>query len=136
MKHELPYALVYKNKDIYNVYTTFDGTQIIFYWDKKSQEQYRHPVIRDTKEILPDCYIKMLSRFGCQLIMWGHLVEFKFDHSKSLKDSAIVWHGPIIDTKGEWEDDPDFARNSPTSSGTHYDGVYNNHYSCPQEHEE
>jgi hypothetical protein len=136
MKHQLPYALVYKNKDIYNVYTTFDGIQIIFYWDEKAQAQYRHPVIRDTKELLIDCYIKSLTRFGCQLIMWGQLAEFKFDHSKSLKDTSIVWHGPIIDTKGEWEDDPEFQRNSSTSSGTHYSEYYSGHYSSPAEYEE
>jgi hypothetical protein len=130
-----PYALVYKNGDVYSIYTTFDDTQIIFYWNEQDQSQHKHPIVRSTKKVLDQCYIKVLSRFGCQIMLWGELVEFEFDHSRSLKDEKIVWHGPIIDVKNEWTDHPDFYRDSPTSDGV-YDGSYNTNYSEAQEYDD
>ena len=94
----LPYALVYKNEDIYNIYTTFGDTQIIFYWDNKNQEQYKHPVVRTTKEKLTDCYVKLLTRFGVELMIYGEFVEFKFDHTKKLKNEKVLWHGAMINS--------------------------------------
>jgi len=137
-KSNIPYALVYKNGDVYSIYTTFDNTQIIFYWNEQDQAQHKHPIVRSTKQVLDQCHIKALSRFGCQLMLWGELVEFKFDHSKLLKDDKIIWHGPIIDVNNEWGDYPDyyrFYRDSPTSDGA-YNGNVNNHYSLAQEYED
>lgn len=136
---KIPYALVYKTNNVYTIYATFDDAQLIFYWNEHDQAQHKHPIIRDSKKILDQCSIKVLSRFGCQLDMWGHLVEFKFDHSKKLKDEIILWHGPIIDTHGDWEYDKDFVNNSPTSAGIYngyYDGCYDNHYNSQDDYED
>ena len=99
-KSNIPYALVYKNGDVYSIYTTFDNTQIIFYWNEQDQAQHKHPIVRSTKQVLDQCHIKALSRFGCQLMLWGELVEFKFYHSKLLKDDKIICNGADISEAG------------------------------------
>jgi len=126
-----PYALVYQNAHIFSVYVTIDDTQIIFTWDERQQAQYKHPKLRVSKQTLPDCHIKLLSRYGCEMMFGDHKLEFKFDHNRKLLDTNILWHGPVYDPLGEWDDPPELYRNSPTSQG-HYTGSY----SQPQEYEE
>lgn len=132
-----PYALVYKNKDIYTIYVSFGEEQIRFYWNEKNQAEHRAPTLRSNNQIVDGCCLLLFNTFSAKMEMYGKIIEFIWEKNVKSQDASILFRGPIVDHTGEWKEAfeaPDYQADSPTSQGI-YNGIYHDHYSAPQPYE-
>jgi hypothetical protein len=130
-------AYAYKLDDKYiSIYVNLNGyDQIIFYWCLQTNTEKRLPKWRETKETIETgTNVISYSSYGCIVEVEGRRAEFNwYDYNNPNNNPA---HKGKLINFGEWEFDPEFKFNSPSSQGIHYTGYASGYYASPQTYEE
>ena len=125
-------AYAYRLDENYlSIYVNLKGyDQIIFYWSPLHDCEKRKPKWRETKEtILEDMKIVSCNHFGCVLEIKGK--QAKFEWYEYDRPNNVPAHKGRLINFADWEYDPEFQHNSPTSFGI-YSGYYNGSYHSPE----